>query len=144
MITQEIKRWLYKLFSWWPWRQSSASLPAQPVSNLNRSTSQDTLLRTADGTIPPTLQSGIASIVAEQSIEGTPPDSHSEYLVSPGSPLSPEDLLSQPDISPPTHPSLPPLSDVTLTFEQKLSFIKFLVDKGYINEGFDHEKTDRL
>jgi len=64
MITQGIKRWLYKLFAWWPWKQTPETSYQQAVSNLNMSMAQETMARIVDGSLP--QPGSITSVVVEQ------------------------------------------------------------------------------
>ncbi|QBD79599.1 hypothetical protein EPA93_27930 [Ktedonosporobacter rubrisoli] len=139
MITQTIKRWLDKLFAWWPWKQSSPTSYARPVSNLNTGLAQETIWHTLpEGPFP---QLGIMSIAVEQEKdEGIyhtnrpEPDELPESYGQPVSPVTTEH--SNPAQQPPaqtteqkeTHPSPTP--------EQHFAFLLYLVEHGHINEGF--------
>jgi hypothetical protein len=152
MFTEAIKRWLRNLFAWWPWKLSPASYYAGTSSTLNKSTTQESLLRTAvDGPIP---QQGATSVVVEHA-ETRPPsemsrpanEERSERIVSPP-PHPPQGSQPSPtseeraDISRPT-----PVEAAkeragaaeavsSPTPEQKLEFLRYLVKRGIVNEGF--------
>jgi len=50
MITQTIKRWLNRVFAWWPWKRSPASASIHRASKLNQATLPDIFwLPPADG-----------------------------------------------------------------------------------------------
>jgi len=146
MITQALKRWLDKLFSWWPWKRSSRSDFSQPVNNLNLSSTQDSLWNTlSEGPIP---QLGITSVVVEQERDGAP--------LTNEQPTSEESVMQQhphATTEGSASPSAPSLVDTTSsgqnqlssmpTFEQKLHFLRYLVHQGIVNEGFVDGHTPR-
>ncbi|HEY4387270.1 MAG TPA: hypothetical protein VGN34_22670 [Ktedonobacteraceae bacterium] len=143
MITQGIKRWLYRLFAWWPWKQTPVTNYTQAVSNANTGMTQEMMIRTVDGLLP---QSGITSVVIEQEREGyTPEANHSTNEDRTGRPvpsLSTEEQTAQ------TQQPNNPISQehsvgdkVDPTLEQKLAFLKYLIHRGQINEGFEEGQT---
>ncbi len=152
MFTETIKRWLNNLFAWWPWRRSPESDYADTRSTLNKSTPPESLLRTTvDGPIP---QQGATSVVVEHA-ETRPPlemsrpatEERSERSISPP-PQPPQVSQSssaseeRADISRPT--PVEAATEKTVTFqavpsptpEQKLEFLRYLVKRGIVNEGF--------
>lgn len=148
MITQKIKRWLDKLFAWWPWRRSPETTYAQAISNMNSGVTQESMLRnTVDGPLP---QIGNSPVAIEQGRGEDIPElsrptlgERPEYVVSSHSPTA-EDLLYSPhssadEKSQPLEDTVPPLP----TPEQKLAFLQYLVKRGIINEGFDAEHLPR-
>ncbi len=147
MITQKIKRWLNRLFAWWPWKRSPETSYAQAISNMNPGLTLDSMLRnTVDGPIP---QTGNTSVAVEQGNEDIPESSRptaeerSEPLLS-SHPFLPEEtpnLLS----SPAKKENLPDIStsQPSPTPEQKLAFLQYLVKRGLINEGFSAEQIPR-
>jgi hypothetical protein len=140
MITQGIKRWLYKLFAWWPWKQTPETSYQQAVSNLNMSMAQETMARTVDGSLP---QPGITSVVVEQEKNtSATPYSTSEglpdHLVEQEKPLSTDEPIPQKHNQPIYAPQDQPTdTQVASTQEQKLAFLRYLVQKGQVNEGFE-------
>jgi hypothetical protein len=149
MITQAIKRWLYKLFAWWPWKSAPAIGYSQAVTNANMGTAQETMWRTTmEGPLP---QAGMMSVAVEQEKD--------DFMPDPGW-LSPEDLperLVQPS-SPtaaehnnPTHISSVDSASIstgdasspTPTFEQQLAFLQYLMKRGLINEGFSEGQVPK-
>ena len=157
MFTETIKRWLHNLFAWWPWKRSSESDYAEAHSTLNKSTVQESLFRsTVDGPMP---QQGATSVVVEH-VETRPPleisrsanEERSERIVSPPpqpsqafppSPVSEE----RADISRPTPVEVVKeraIADEAVpspTPEQKLEFLRYLVKRGIVNEGFTAGQT---
>jgi len=148
MITQGIKRWLKSLFAWWPWGQSAEADYAQASGTRMQSTTQETLfLPTADGPHAQPAQPGITSVAVEP-LEGEP-------QTESGRPLSEERSSS------PMTPSIKPIVDENNTPfpileekknaiqevhantqelpaptpQQRLEFLRYLVERGIVNEG---------
>lgn len=150
MITQAIKHWMSKLFAWWPWRKSSDTSYVQTVSNLNKNAAQETLWRaTADGPGP---QPSVTSVVIEQGRSETSPstdrpviDGHVEQAAQSSPP--PIEESASPSQSPPKElpqgrtPSAEDSPAPSPTFEQRLVFLRHLVKRGVINEGFAEGKV---
>jgi hypothetical protein len=144
MITQTIKQWLNKLLAWWPWKQSPETHYAHTL-NLHQAALQEKMWHTtADG---PTPQSGVTSVAVEQAREDVSLDANRttiegqvERASQTHSPLADEK---------PTIPH-PPLGEVakdtatpsgesissSLTDGQPLIFLRYLVKRGLVNEGF--------
>ena len=128
MITQAFKRWLNKLFSWWPWKRSPRSDFSQSVNNLNLSSTQDSLLSTSsEGTVP---QLGITSVVV-----GQERDDHPVTTEETSGPSS-RALVNT------TNSAQDQLSSAS-SFEQKLHFLRYLVHQGIVNEGFIEDHIPR-
>ena len=146
MITQGIKRWLYKLFAWWPWKQTPVTNYTQAVGNSNKSTAQEMMIRIVDGPVP---QSGITSVIIEQERENdTPEANHPTHDDRAGHPVQPETSSAEEQtlqIQQPDHlsqnQSQAAEHNVDPTVKQKLTFLKYLVHKGRVNEGFEEGQT---
>jgi hypothetical protein len=150
MITQGIKRWLYKLFAWWPWKKTPVTNYTQTVSNSNKSTAQEMMIWMVDGPLP---QSGITSVVIEQEHEDhiteTDHPTNDDRAVHPaqtGPSLSAEEPTHQTQQRPDSRPAQTQQTQATEhvvdpVLEQKLTFLKFLIHKGQINEGFEEGQT---
>src|SRR5438552_10351307 len=137
MITQKIKRWLGKLFAWWPWRRAPETSYAQVISNMNPGVTQESMLRnTTDGPLP---QIGNTSVAVEQGsgadlseLSWSTTEERPEHALS--SHTHPdEDLLhlldSQADEK---NQSLAETAPPLPTPEQKLAFLQYLVKRGII------------
>ena len=148
MITQTIKRWLNRLFAWWPWKRSPETSYAQAISNMNPGVTLESMLRnTVDG---PSPQTGNTSVAVEQGRDEEIPE-----LSRPTTEERPEQILpSHPLPSEETPNPLPPpdkekrlsivdASQPSPTPEQKLAFLQYLVKRGLINEGFSEERLPR-
>jgi hypothetical protein len=129
MITQAIKEWLQKVFAWWPWKQST-SMEYQPVTTSVSwtSTAETPPLSNREGIIP---QAG--TIPRLSMLEG-----RSERMIQPRS----EDL--PPGSAPPSFTvkdsgGAPPHAPTT---QQRLEFLRYLVQRGIVNEGFEKDPTD--
>ena len=139
MITQTIKQWLNKLLAWWPWKQFPETHSAHMV-NLHQTTLQEKTWRTtADG---PTPQPGITSVAVEQAREDTTQATREEQVerasLAP-SPLTDEQAnLPHPpsEATKDTAPSQGESTSSSLTHEQQLTFLRYLVKRGLVNEGF--------
>lgn len=132
MITQAIKGWLQKLFAWWPWKQSTPVEHRQVASTMSRGFSPETpSWSQREGTIS---QSGVAPRLSTL-------ENPSERVVQ-----------SQPETS-----DLSPLSvsaspgnrgaesagervPVVPTTQQRLEFLRYLVRRGIVNEGFERKE----
>jgi len=148
MITQTIKRWLNRLFAWWPWKRSPETSYAQAISNMNSGVTQESTLRnTVDGPLP---QTGSTSVAVEQGRDEDIPESsrptteeRPEQILS-SHPLlaeeTPDPLLPTDKEKKPSTVDAPPPSP---TSEQKLAFLQYLVKRGTINEGFSEEQIPR-
>ena len=137
MITQAIKQWLHKLFAWWPWQSSTKTEYLHTAGSLNKGAAQEMTARsTIDGVAP-----------RRSTIEEWP-----ERIVQPSPPLLEERAET-------TFPSLPPpptekvkevrtgeasASSISSTDEinrvptgeRQLEFLRYLVKRGILNEGF--------
>jgi len=152
MITQAIKRWLSQMFAWWPWR-SSANTECAPTSNsLNKGAIQGTT------TWPTTDGVGVASqpeiAPRRPTIEEWP-----ERIVQPSPPALEERTESLPpppaekagEAAPGAHEAREAHEDragaspaptfIAPTPEKHLEFLRFLVKRGILNEGFDEGKV---
>lgn len=140
MVTQAIKRWLQNLFAWWPWKRSPQSGYAHPVSVMSKGVAQEPMLRTTvEGSI---AQPGATSVAVE----------HADGAASPEQHLSTTEEQAEHFISPPilenqsTHPPTPSQTEKTTTEgatpspEQQLEFLRYLVQRGLVNEGFERGK----
>lgn len=153
MITQAIKRWLDKMFAWWPWRTSPETAYAPVPNARNTSLAQDTMSRsTSDGIVPP---SGVAPLAfgpgetscstieewPERVVQPSPLSN--DRADSPGSmlPASPPSAEKAADNSAGNAPTRAVFSEVSPTPahptpEQHLEFLHYLVQRGLVNEGF--------
>jgi hypothetical protein len=146
MITQAIKRWLYKLFSWWPWKSAPATGYSQTLTNGNLGSA--TVWRTTmEGPLP---QAGMMSVAVEQDEDNAIPDpgwpssdNLPERPVQPSSPMAAE--LHDPTGLPST--DIPAISTGNAppspTFEQQLAFLQYLVKRGLVNEGFSEGQVPK-
>ena len=138
MITQAIKQWLRRMFAWWPWQSSPKTEYLHTPGSLNKGAAQEM-------TAKPHSFDGVAP--HRSTIEEWP-----ERIVQPSPPLLEERTET-------TFPSLPttPLekareawigeastcsspiyrgSSPTPRAERQLEFLRYLVKRGIVNEGF--------
>jgi hypothetical protein len=141
MSTQSIKCWLNKLFAWWPWRNHPETSYAQAVNNANQSTSQEPTWRTrVGGTV---AQPGITSVAVEHGnneagLEGDRQalDKQPEAISQPYQQIGEEKSTISP--SPSTAQEITTSANNNApTEEQHLAFLRYLVQRGLLNEGFE-------
>ncbi|HEX7735605.1 MAG TPA: hypothetical protein VF458_12125 [Ktedonobacteraceae bacterium] len=133
MITQAIKNWFRKMFAWWPWKQPTP-LEYQHVARARMSepTLETSFWISRDGTVPQagatprrfTLE-GRAERLAQQR-----PDA----LDAP--PYSPPVAFLQTDANQANEPAD---ALATPTPKQRLEFLRYLVQRGLVNEGFEND-----
>jgi len=130
MITQTIKGWLRKVFAWWPWKQSP-SFPYQHVAGaVSRGSAPETSLWIPqEGTVP---QAGATPRRFSR-------ETRADRLGHTETPdLSP---LSAPASFPPADAESGAIQEVSLSpaSRQRLEFLRYLVQRGIVNEGFDSD-----
>ncbi len=160
MLKQAIKRWLNKLFGWWPWKNPPEPEYAHVGSPLNKSVTQESALRsTSDGTTPQDGTGAAPQIVGQGETSCSTIDEWPESVMQPPSlpPPTPIEKTELPHVPLPTTPpvetartsleNMPsasgkgetPFPDAPLptpTPEQQLEFLHYLVKRGIVNEGF--------
>lgn len=132
MITQTIKGWLQKVFAWWPWKQSPPVKYRHVASAVSRGSAPETSLWIPEeGTVP---QAGATP--RRLSFENRPD--------RPG-------RAESPDLSPLSAPaSFPPAgadsaencaqdAQPSPNSRQRLEFLRYLVQRGIVNEGFEND-----
>ena len=145
MITQGIKRWLQSLFAWWPWKSVSEDDYAQTPGTLNKGTSQEPLFfTTVDGPYAQPAQPGITSVAVEPIEEDVVPESGrptaEERSFSVSKPTT-EDSGSLPapiieEKRKTVHEPSAVIEDTPVpTPQQRLEFLRYLVERGIVNEG---------
>jgi hypothetical protein len=133
MITQKIKRWLGKLFAWWPWGHSPETSYVQAISNMNPGVTQESMLRNSvDGPVP---QTGNTSVAIEHG--------SGEDISEPSRPTSEERLNLPLPLANKQNQTLEEAPPPSPTPEQKLAFLQYLVKRGILNEGFGEGQLPR-
>ncbi len=143
MITQGIKRWLQSLFAWWPWKSVPEDDYAQTPGTPNKGTSQETLFfTTVDGPYAQPAQPGITSVAVEPIEEDVATES--------GRPTVDERSLLKPSIEDSGSLPAPIIEEKRKTVhepdaavedtqaptpQQRLEFLRYLVERGLVNEG---------
>ena len=137
MITQAIKRWLRNVFAWWPWKYTPSEAYKQAsVVPPGMNTSQEGISRSAvEGT---TAQASITPRLStieerpEHTISAQKPATNDIAEPSlPTSLRSPADSATEPgntSLAASSTPSAP-------TPQQRLEFLRYLVERGIVNEG---------
>jgi hypothetical protein len=131
MITQAIKGWLHKVFAWWPWKQSPSIEYQHVTSAVSRGSAQEmSPWLSQEGTVPQTGATPRRFLL----------ENRAERLAQP-----------RPEVSdmPPLSPLAPVSKPVDTTAEgptpqQRLEFLRYLVQHGLVNEGFEHDRSDPI
>jgi len=145
MITQGIKRWLQSLFAWWPWRHASEDDYAQTPGTLNKGTTPEALFfTTVDGPYAQPAQSGITSVAVEPIEDDAitengraTPEEHSFPSLKPSvedSGLIPAPIAEE-KAKPVQENSTVVQETPAPTPQQRLEFLRYLVERGIVNEG---------
>ena len=134
MITQAIKGWLQKVFAWWPWKQSTPLEYQHVASAVTSGPAPETSFWISkEGTVPQasatprrfTLESRTERLSQPFSeMSDAPPFSPLPDVFKPGAPTAEEVEKSLPDLPTP---------------QQRLDFLRYLVQRGIVNEGFEEE-----
>jgi hypothetical protein len=130
MITQAIKGWLQKVFAWWPWKQST-SVEYQPVASsvVWNSTPETPFRSTREGIIPQT-----GTVPRLSTLEG-----RSERMLQFRSEDQPPATVS--GLSTESESASSDMSHHAPTTQQRLEFLRYLIQRGTINEGFEKDPT---
>jgi hypothetical protein len=144
MTTQAIKRWLSRLFAWWPWRKLPETGYAQTASSGNKGPLSEPGWRTTvEGASP---QPGITSVAVdhkndESMLEGKRPvlENPQEMPQALHQPSTGENLNT-------LHATSTNIQNAdnaqrggtapSPTVEQRLAFMRYLAQRGLLNEGF--------
>jgi hypothetical protein len=131
MIPQSMKRWLAKMFSWWPWKRASATVPSSAGNTLHKGVPQESQIRpTIDGAAPQLGLPVRLPTTEERPERKDPPlPIPAENIALPSAETAKE-TTSQDEVSIST---ILPLSST----EQHLAFLHYLVQRGIVNEGFE-------
>lgn len=143
MITQAIKGWLQKLFAWWPWKQSTPIEYQQTASVVTRGPIPETTLwPKREGTAPQTGTVPCLSTVEDQ----PEPIVRPRFEVFETSPLPASTFFvnkekesvreHEESVDSGETPSIAPTS------QQRLEFLRYLVQRGIVNEGFEATEAD--
>jgi hypothetical protein len=151
MFTQTIKRWFNKLFAWWPWRQASVTGYPQAVSMSSAITPEQVWRTMVDG---PATQPGASPVAVEHGEQDDEFIFTDEYPASSPQPFLKETLIPSTFSSGSTHDEDDPLpqtyredgqmplpSEPPVHYEQHLDFLRYLFQRGLLNEGFAAEKV---
>lgn len=136
MLTQAIKGWLQKVFAWWPWKQSTP-IEYPRVSTVTRGPTPETTLRaTREGIIP---QAGVTP-------RRFPLEGRAERMAHPRSeaPDLPALLSSAPfaGLDAESTEASAGMREHVPTTRQRLEFLRYLVQRGIVNEGFEDDLSD--
>ena len=131
MITQAIKRWLRNVFAWWPWKHTSPEAYRQASGPLGINTSQEGISRSAvEGTTAQTSITPRLSTIEERP-EHTISAQKSTMNDKAETPLLPSLRTPAESSTEPSNSNAAPAP----TPQQRLEFLRYLVERGIINEG---------
>ena len=142
MITQRIRNWLRRVFTWWPWRQtppvdyrrdSGALSAVMPSEGKSLSTRGGTTPQ-AGATSPSNTTPCLSTIEERPAFTGdaSPPASEDPAAVHPSASNQPADNAAASSDKPP--PSGSRIQSAP-TQQQRLEFLRYLVHHGIVNEG---------
>ena len=139
MITQAIKQWLRKLFAWWPWQQPAKTEDVQTTGSLNTGAAQEMTARsTIDGVAP---RRSTTEEWPERIVQPSPPVLEGRAETTFTSPPLP---LPTPSIEKARETSTGEASAFSISptprAERQLEFLRYLVKRGIVNEGFAEEE----
>lgn len=134
MVTQAIKHWFSKLSAWWPWHKSSEAGYTQTVHTRNQGVIQESRWHTTmDG--PISLPG--ASLQAIEDRQGVIlPEERTEYIRQPSQFAAEESLNASHTFSTTNEGSLSKGEASSPLVGQHLAFLRYLVKRGIVNEGF--------
>ena len=136
-LTQAISNWLHKMFAWWPWKQSTQIEYSAYANSINKGTTQDTLSKSMTDGIAP--QTGIVPRLS--TIQEWP-----ERVVKTDA-MTKNELPETPSLGAlegeTTKKSAMPADEasagqqISLSTQQRLEFLQYLVKRGIVNEGVE-------
>jgi hypothetical protein len=146
MTTQAIKRWLGRLFAWWPWRKLPATGYAPAASSGNKGSMQEPTWRTTiEGTWP---QPGITSIAVDHGNDESQLQGNRSVLEDPQETMKASHQSSAGENTNTAHITSQDPNNVQKdanapapTVEQRLTFMRYLAQRGLLNEGFAEGQT---
>jgi hypothetical protein len=144
MITQAIKRWLHQMFAWWPWRPVAKTAHALTPDSLDSGPAQETVAGSAIDGVGVAPQPEVAprrptiEEWPERIVQPYPPTLEERSEISFTSPPMP--LIEMPGETASNSRDGSP-SGASATAEQKLAFLRYLVKRGILNEGFAEDKV---
>ena len=144
MFMQAVKRWLDKLFAWWPWKLRPEPPYMQATRNVNPGNTQETFWQTLpDGTEPWTGSTSIAIEHEDNKHTGQPPQLSSSQQGPDSTPQPPRENSSIPPL--PASPAFDMSGEesesiFTIQEAQHLGALSLLVRRGAVNEGFSESR----
>jgi hypothetical protein len=129
MITQAIKRWLRNMFAWWPWKSIPPEAYRRTSGQLGMNTSPEGISRSAvEGSTAQTSITPRLSTIEERpqrpiSAQTSATNDIAETPLSPSLQSPAENPVEPGNVSPAPTP------------QQRLEFLRYLVQRGIVNEG---------
>jgi len=133
MLTQAIKEWLQRLFAWWPWKQTTPT-EQRVTSTVTRGfTSEKTTWSVNEGSNVSASMLPSPSTVEEWPDRVVLPPPETSVQASLFLPAQGAGANKEPVGDP---------SQTVLNSQQRLEFLRYLVQRGIVNEGFEEKKSD--
>ena len=131
MITQAIKGWLHKVFAWWPWKKSPPVEYPRVTSAVSGGATHEVYpWLEEEGTVPQTGVTPRRFLLEHRAERLTQPRSE----VSDVPPLSSLAPVGRSAEAPPEGP----------TPQQRLEFLRYLIQHGIVNEGSERDQADSI
>jgi hypothetical protein len=136
-LTQAITNWLHKMFAWWPWKQSTQIEYSAYANSVNNGTTQEALSKPMTDGIAP--QTGIVprlSTIQEwpERVVQTDGTANNELPETPSlDALEPKKKPTMPADESPAG------LQISLSTQQRLEFLQYLVKRGIVNEGIEEK-----
>jgi hypothetical protein len=140
---QTLKRWLNKMFAWWPWKRLANEDGPQPTHRVSWNVPSEGSWRSTtygmDQSIP---QPGSISIIIEQQMDNTYSNLFADTtrISQTQQPLTNSSAQSSPTISSASETDKQlrriayPKQDATSDMERHLQFLRYLVQRGTFND----------
>lgn len=144
MFMQAVKRWLGKLFAWWPWKHLPEPPYVRATRNVNPGNTQEAFWQTLpDGTEPWTGSTSIAIEHEDDGYTGQPPQLSSSQQRPGSNPQPPRENSSIPPL--PASPAFDMSGEesesiFTMQEAQHLEALCLLIRRGSVNEGFSESR----
>jgi hypothetical protein len=144
MFMQAVKRWLGKLFAWWPWKHRLEPPYAQATRNVNPGNTQEMFWQPLpDGTEPWTGSTSIAIEHEDNEHTRRPPQLSSSQQRPDSNPQPPRENSNIPPL--PASPAFDMSgggseSIFTIQEAQHLEALRVLIRRGTVNEGFSESR----
>lgn len=140
MITQAIKNFFAKLFPWWSRKQAAPVEYSHVPSSFLPGTSQEGGSLPASGRVAPQASITPRLSTMEEFPEHLSPASFSMMDEPPETPLLPPPITPPHEVVIEARTEPIEISSSTPTTQQRLEFLRYLVDRGIVSEWYEEKK----